>query len=151
MKTIITITSLLAGLLIIVYGYQFIFKKPILESPTINDEATFPAQKIELKEQYKGSTYTFVGTLELPTPCHTLEQSVNKISDTEYQIEINTIDPKKDIVCAQVITPKSYKVSFEAGADIDVSIRINGVVYQTNRFIVPSDVNIDSYTLDIKG
>jgi hypothetical protein len=149
-KTIITIISLLVGLIIVIYAYEFIFKKPIIESPTI-DESSFPTQKIEIKEQYKDSTYTFVGSLDLPTPCHSLATTVNKVSDAKYQIQVTTIDPKKDTVCAQVITPKPYKVSFKAQADIEVTVNINGVEYQTNRFVVPDGENIDTFQLEVKG
>ena len=149
-KTIITVISLLVGLIIVIYAYEFIFKKPIIESPTV-DESSFPTQKIEIKEQYKDSTYTFAGSLDLPTPCHSLLTAVNKLSDTQYQIQVTTIDPKEDVVCAQVITSKPYKVSFEGPEDIEVTINIDGTIYQTNRFVVPSDQNIDSFILEVKG
>jgi hypothetical protein len=149
-KTIITIVALLVALIVIVYAYEFILKKPVIESPTI-EETTFPAQKIELKEQHKDSSYTFAGMLDLPTPCHTFTTKTNKISNSKYQIQIDTIAPKKDIVCAQVITPKSYKVSFEAPNDINVTVLINGTEYETNRFQIPNDQNIDSFILEVKG
>lgn len=149
-NTIIAIVSLLAALLIIVYGYEFIFKKPVIESPTVEEESV-PTQKVELKEQYKGSTYTFAGTVTVPTPCHALNTRVNKVSDTQYQIEIATLPPKEGIMCAQVLTDKPYKVSFQAPKDITVTVLIDGVKYETNRFLIPSDQNIDTFKLEIKG
>ncbi len=149
-KTIITIIVLLIGLIIVVYAYEFIFKKPIIESPTVND-TSFPTQKIELKEQYKDSTYTFVGSVDLPTPCHSLKTEVKKVLDTKYQIQVTTISPKEGVMCAQVITPKPYKVSFKAQADVEVTVNINGTEYQTNRFVVPDGENIDTFQLEVKG
>jgi hypothetical protein len=149
-KTIITIVSLVAVLFVVAYAYEFIFNKPIIESPTIEQEQ-FPTQKVEVKEQYKGTTYTFAGSLDVPTPCHTLSTKTNKISDTKYQIELITGNPKEGVVCAQVISPKTYKVSFDAPKDIVVTILVNGVEYETNRFLVPNDQNIDTFNLEIKG
>ena len=149
-KTIIIIVSLLIVLSLLVYGYEFIFKKPIIESPT-TEETDNVLPTLEVKEQYKNSTYTFMGDVQVPTPCHSLENKVNKISNTEYQIELKTIAPQKDIVCAQVVTDKSFKVSFQAPADIKVTALLDGVPYQINRFIVPNDQNIDTFKLEIKG
>jgi hypothetical protein len=149
-KTIITVLSLLVALIVIIYAYEFIFKKPIIESPTI-DEVTFPAQKVELKEQHKDSSYTFAGMLDLPTPCHTFTTKTNQLSESKYQIQIDVVDPKKDIMCAQVITPKPYKVTFEAPDDVEVTVLIDGVEYETNRFQIPNDQNIDSFILEVKG
>jgi hypothetical protein len=149
-KTIITVISLLIGLIIVIYAYEFIFKKPVIESPII-DENSFPAQKVEIKEQYKDSMYTFAGSIDVPTPCHSLTTTLNKLSDVQYEIQIRTIDPPEDVVCAQVITSKPYKISFEGLEDIEVTINIDGIIYQTNRFVVPSDQNIDSFILEVKG
>lgn len=150
-KTIITIISLLVVLSVLAYGYEFVFKKPIIESPTVEQTENKNPQIIEVKEQYKNQTYTFVGTVQVPTPCHTLVSKVNTLSSTSYQIEITTIQPVSDIVCAQVITDKTYKVSFNAPEDITVTALIDGVMYDLNRFIVPQGQNIDTFKLEIKG
>ena len=150
-KTIIGIVSLLIILIAVVYGYEFIFKKPVIESPTIEEQENFQDQKVEIKEQYKDSTYTFAGVLDLPTPCHSFTTKTNKVSDSKYQIVVTTVNPKEDVMCAQVVTPKPYKVSFEAPENIEVTILIDGIEYQTNRFVIPSGENIDTFKLEIKG
>ncbi len=149
-KTVITIVALIIALFALVYGYEFIFNKPIIESPTIEESST-STSVIEIKEQRKNAQYTFAGEIELPTPCHTFKTQTNKISDTSYQIQIDTIAPAGDIMCAQVITPKPYKVSFESTNDINVTIKIDGIEYETNRFLIPNDANIDTFRLEIKG
>ena len=144
--------ALLVLLIVFVYGYEFIFNKPIIESPTI--EAPSTKEKVEIKEQYKDSTYTFGGTVDVPTPCHSLATKTNKVSETKYLIIVDTISPKQGVVCAQgaqVISQKSYKVSFEAPANIEVTVIIDGVEYQTNRFLVPLNENIDLFQLEVKG
>ena len=150
-KTIITIISLLIVLSVLIYGYEFIFKKPIIESPTIEESTDDFLPTLEVKEQYKNSTYTFVGSIQVPTPCHSVASKVNKISDSEYQIELTTVSPAKDIVCAQVVTDKSFKVSFQAPVGVKVTAILDGVPYQINRFVIPNDQNIDTFQLEVKG
>lgn len=150
-KTIITVVSLLIVLLVLIYGYEFTFNKPLLESPIISEEVESYVPTIEVKEQYKDSVYTFVGDIQVPTPCHSLKSKVTMISETLYQIEVTTISPSSDTICAQVLTDKSYKVSFEAEQDIVVTVLIDGVEYRTNRFLIPLDQNIETFNLEIKG
>ena len=150
-KTIILVVSLIALLTVILYGYEFIFKKPIIESPTIPTLQETSSQTIELKEQYKDSTYTFVGDIAVPTPCHDLKSKVNNISKDVYQIEITTIAPAPDVVCAQVVTDKKFKVSFVASPNIQITALVDGVIYNVNRFTIPLDQNIDTFKLLIKG
>lgn len=150
-KTIIVIALLLITLGILVYGYEFMFKKPITESPTISENSESPMLTKEIKEQYKDSVYTFVGTEQLPTPCHTLKSKINLVSEGIYQIEVTTVAPPPETICAQVVTEKSYKVSFKAGEKITVTALINGIEYKLNRFVIPLDKNIDTFDLKIKG
>lgn len=149
-KTIITVVSLVILLASITYAYEFIFKKPIIESPTV-EEQKVAQSPIEIKEQYTNSTYTFAGSIPVPTPCHTLSTKTNKISETSYQIEITTNKPQDDQICAQVISEKPYKVSFVAQPNITVTLLVDGIEYPVNRFEVPLNQNIDTYQFEFKG
>ncbi|MEY4440809.1 MAG: hypothetical protein RLY49_435 [Candidatus Parcubacteria bacterium] len=149
-NTIIAIASLLAALFIIVYGYELIFNRPVIEAPEINTQADIKEVK-ELKEQHKDSKYIFAGTVDVPTPCHSLKTVVNQLSPTKYQIQVDTVAPKADVMCAQVISQKQYKAAFQAPDNIIVTVKINGVEYETNRFVIPNTENIDTFKLEIKG
>lgn len=149
-NTIISIVVLIALLVLVLFGFQKFFNRNII--PTNQEpvqEEILPVH--EIKEQYDGSTYTFAGTIDLPTPCHSLETNVIQLSGSEYQIQINTIAPEEDVMCAQVITPQPYNVSFEAPADITVTAQINGQDYELSRFVVPEGEDINLFELYIKG
>ncbi len=150
-KTIITIVSLIVLLTLVLYGYEFIFKKPVITSPTVEVVDEVPTQALDIKEEYKNSKYTFAGTLPVPTPCHSISSRVNTITKDRYQIEITTTPPKEGVMCAQVITDKKFKVAFEAPAEINVTALIDGVPYELNRFVIPEGENIDTFELFIKG
>lgn len=148
-KTIITILSLSVVLIVVVYAYEFILGKPIIELP-VKEDSVLPVEKNEIKEQDNDSSYTFTGILDLPTPCHTYTSKINKISNFKYQIQINTVSPKQDTNCAQVVTPKPYDISFNARKDTITTILIDGIEYETNRFQIPSIENNNSFILEIK-
>jgi hypothetical protein len=54
-------------------------------------------------------------------------------------------------MCAQVISQKQYKAAFQAPDNITVTVKINGVEYETNRFVIPNTEDIDTFKLEIKG
>ncbi len=149
-KTIITIVSLIVLLVVVLYGYEFIFKKPVID-PVADEAEMIPEQSLDVKVQYKDSRHTFVGTLSVPTPCHTLVSDVTMTAPGAYQIEVNTVAPVAGVMCAQVITDKDFKVSFEAPEDAIVTAFIDGVEYSLNRFMIPEGENIDTFELMIKG
>lgn len=150
-KTIIVIITLAALLFVLLYVSEKIFNKTIVEqlNSPLQEEAVLPI--LDIKEEYKNSTYTFAGEIDLPTPCHKIETKVNKISDVMYEIEVNTIEPSPDQGCVQVITPQKYKVSFEGPESVLVYAKIDDRVYELNRFVIPEGENIDTFELFIKG
>ncbi len=150
-KTIITIVSLIVLLTVVLYGYEFIFKKPVITSPTIDQNEEIPLQALDVKEQYIDSEYTFVGRIPVPTPCHTLVSKVQPTAPGVFQIQVTITPPAQGIMCAQVVTDKDFKVSFDAPEGIEVTALLNGVVYDLNRFIIPEGENIDTFELFIKG
>lgn len=138
-------------LTVILYGYEFIFKKPVIESPTVDETPEMLVTPLDVKEQYRDGKYTFAGSVQVPNPCYTLKSQANKIEEDEYQIQITTTPPKAGTMCAEVITDKQFKLTFEAPQDILVTATINGIEYNVNRFVVPADQNIDDFDLSVKG
>lgn len=151
-NTIIAIVSLLILLVVCFYGYEFVFKKPLVESPTDTQQDLF-APTMDVKMQRKDNVVTIVGELELPTPCHTLDASVSPSNTSTYGIMVKTISPKEGVVCAQVVTPRTFKVStaVAAGEEPTFKLFVDGTEYKLNVFEIPADANIDTYQLQIKG
>lgn len=149
-NTIISIVILIALLVLVLFGFQKFFNRNIIspERESIQEEI-LPVH--EIKEQYDGTTYTFAGTIDLPTPCHSLETNVVQLSESEYQIQINTVSPGEDVMCAQVISPQPYNISFDAPADIAITAQIDGQDYELSRFVVPEGEDINLFELYIKG
>lgn len=149
-NTIITIIVLLALLGLVLFGFSKIFTtSPTSIMPEPDTEEILPV--LEIKEQYDGTTYTFAGTIDLPNPCYQLETNVLEVSENEYVIQINTIEPGEDVMCAQVITPQAYNVTFEAAEDAQISAQINDQKYELFRFVVPEGEDINLFELFIKA
>lgn len=151
-NTIIAIVSLLILLVVSFYGYEFVFKKPLVEGPTKTQEDLF-APVMDVKTQRKDNVVTIVGEVELPTPCHTLEASISPSNSSAYGIMVKTIPPKEGVICAQVMTKRTFKAStpFAEGEQPTFKLFIDGTEYKMNAFEIPADANIDTYQLQMKG
>lgn len=141
----------MALLVLILFGFQKFFNRDLIteKQEMVISEEILPV--LEIKEQYENGTYTFAGTIDLPTPCYSLKTSVAQVSQEEYQIQINTIAPEADVMCAQVITPQPYNVSFEAPIDIVVTAKIDDQLHELTRFVIPEGEDINLFELYIKG
>jgi len=149
---IITIVGLLVLLVVLVYGYEAVFNRQIVESPVkevVSDDDLLLT--LDVKRQYEDGVYTFAGQLPVPTPCHGISAEVVAMENSAYAIEITTTMPKADVICAQVITQKDYKVSFESPENANVRAFVDGVEYRINNFDVPAGFDIDEFDLRIKG
>ncbi len=151
-NTIIAIVSLLILLVVCFYGYEFVFKKPLVESPTQTQEDLF-APVMDVKMQNKDGVYTFVGEVELPTPCHSLTATISPSNSSVYGIMVETVSPKEGVVCAQVMTKRAFKASTPVaeGELPTFKLFIDGTEYKMNTFEIPMDANIDTYQLQMKG
>lgn len=148
-KIIITLVVLSAFLFVFLFVSEKMFNKTIVDTNNPSQDIVLPI--MDIKEQYKGSTYTFAGTIDLPTPCHQLDTKVNQISDAVFEIEMNIVAPAQDIMCAQVIAPTPYNVSFEGPSDILIYAKLDGEIYELSRFVIPEGEDINTFELFIKG
>ena len=148
---IITIVGLLVLLVVLVFGYEMIFKKPLIEAPNKDDSSEDLLLTLDVKRQYEGGVYTFAGSIPLPTPCHTISAEVLAMENNETAIVITTTPPNPETVCAQVITLKDFKVSFEVNEESSVRAFVDNVEYRINNFDVPAGFDIDEFDLRIKG
>jgi flagellar basal body-associated protein FliL len=148
---IIAIVILVVLLVVSIYGYEMIFKKPLVESPTQQDIVEVPMPTLDVKTQYQNGTHIVAGTIQTPTPCHTVVAQAEPMGTSTYAINISVAAPASDVMCAQVISDKKFKVSFKAPQDIEMKAFINGEEYKINPFEVPAGQNIDLFDISIKG
>lgn len=74
----------------------------------------------------------FSGTLSAETPCHVIDQEVNKTGEQTYVMNIKTVkDELDDRACAEVVTGINYNAEFEADSGFNLEIQHNGETVDT--------------------
>ncbi len=131
----------------------FFFARP-LTSLSPNQNQTAGAGNSDQKEillkvlhQYKNGAHVYVGELELPTPCHTIEAESVVLESYPEQVKV-VLSTKEGVgICTQVVTSRKFKVAFQASKEANVSISFNG---ESARFEIeeaPPTLNLEAMPL----
>lgn len=126
-------------------------------APDASDTAQTPAtqdeyvQMVNVKHQYKNGRHTYVGEIDVPTPCHTLASSYAKDANNTTGYSLVFTSNSTAEMCAQVVTSKPFKLSFDAIKDIVLSATLNGKKLRLNLFEVPANQDLESFNVNIKG
>lgn len=107
---------------------------------------------INAKHQYREGKHTYAGTLGLPTPCDLLQSDVirDPLNPNKVGLAFKSVYEGAEL-CAQVITPRPFKVTFAAPEKIDLTVTYNGKPIRFNVFEVPKTENLDDFEINIKG
>lgn len=99
------------------------------------------------------STHILAGQVNLPTPCHILDTEIIISESYPEQVTINfqTQVEDPDQMCAQVITSKSFKVTFSASEEASISAIFNGQDVELNLREVGADENLEEFEVYTKG
>lgn len=124
-------------------------KNLTLREQAIEEDVQRPEKTINLKHQYKNGTHTFMGVIEVPTPCYEVRAVI--LPGETPELQINTKALQTFATCDDVITELSYKVSYEGPEDITFLATVNNIPVNLNQFEIPPDQDIDSVEIFIKG
>jgi cbb3-type cytochrome oxidase subunit 3 len=114
----------------------------------ITNEIQRPSITLNAKHQFKNGRHVFVGSVELPNPCNKITTDVIKESN-ETVISVDYVSNEQ--ICAEVITEKEFRISFEGTADETIIAKLNGELVNLNLFEIPLDKNIDEVEIYNKG
>lgn len=95
---------------------------PVVETPE--------KEKLTLTHSFENGVHTFTGVTTLPTPCHTLEQSVSVLESAPEQlhIDLSTKAPDPETMCGQVLQEVEFTVEAQASEQATLTqVRMNGV------------------------
>lgn len=111
-------------------------------------------RRITAKHQYNSedSMHIVAGEVDVPTPCHQLTTSVDGTA-TSSSVTINFQAQRADEgeMCAQVITPRRFKVTFEAREDVEIQATYDGNPATLNLVPVPEGENLEEFEVFQKG
>lgn len=115
------------------------------DTPPLSDETEgFVPEEIVAIHSFENGTHRLNGEVDLPTPCHTLVHEVMIAESFPEQVTINfETEVDDDIVCAQVITPAQFDITFEASEEATIRTRFNGTSVPLND-IAPNPLGEDS-------
>ncbi|MCK5026940.1 MAG: hypothetical protein KAS07_00825 [Candidatus Pacebacteria bacterium] len=92
----------------------------ILTGDTIDNVDT-----MSVAHAFGGGLHTYVGEIDLPTPCHELNHTITIAESFPEQVTIDFITKTETEVCAQYIIPEPFSVSFTASREAQVSMTLN--------------------------
>jgi len=158
MKKTLSIVIFVVLLIIIILMYfgvknqkQEVVK--ISEREQIQEQNTVaPKKTLTVKHQYRDGAHTYVGSIDIPSPCHTLSTDVTQNNEENTAVVKLVIkQPVADALCAQVITPTPFEVTFKTPENREVFFTVDGAAVNINQFEVPPAQKIDTADLYIKG
>lgn len=136
---------LLFGLALLVLLLFMVFypRSAAHEEPMVNHITT----KVAVTHDFKNGLHTYVGTIDAPTPCHTISgEAIVKESYPE-QVDIRIETRESGEICAQVVTTKRFKVSFSASQSAVVRAFVNGTPVLFEITEAPSTANLEKTSI----
>ncbi len=156
-KKVVAIGIIIIVIILVITGLIYSFKAKSSDSNRSSDPSNNEASRevfipiVSVKHQYKNKVHTYVGELNLPSPCHILRHSVKISAENSPIYNLNFVASQTGELCAQVITPRPFKVSFEGPSEIKIMPTLNGEPLTFNLFEVMDNENLDEFEIFNKG
>ena len=106
---------------------------------------------INAKHFFVDGVHTFVGEIDMPTPCDLLDHEVEVRESFPEQVHINFTVVNSAEMCAQVITPQRFMVAVDASEDATFSATLQGEPVTINLIPAGPDETPEDFELFIKG
>lgn len=154
-RSIILVVSLFILIIAGMFTFAYIKSKEVVEVPTpVVEEVETPyanVTRITAKHFYLDGTHTFVGELELPTPCDLLEANALVMESSPEQILLDFTVINNAEMCAQVMTTQRFMVEANASEAATISARFMGRVVELNLVPAAAGETPEEFELFIKG
>lgn len=153
-----TTAIIIAVIVIILIGAGFYFssKKSGVQTTTEDQiplkdgsSSSYEITAVNTRHQYKNGKHIYAGVIDLPTPCHTVSVEAVSTGAGKYTLKFTT--KTTDEVCAQVITPRPFRVEFAAPKNITVVATVDGKTVTLNVLEVREGEDIDKVQFNDKG
>ena len=138
------------------FGYAYLKRGQLQTAtpvPTAPPQDNTPnITHIDAKHFFKDGVHTIAGEIMMPTPCDLLEASPITLESSrdEVTVAFRVINNTQG-VCAQIITPQRFKVSFEANKGAIIKALFKGEPVILNLIEAGPDENPDDFEIFQKG
>lgn len=152
------IAAIVIFVLIIAGMFTFAFlKKSEITAPVSNTPET-PAPtpydsitRLEARHYYIDGTHTLVGEVLMPTPCDLLNWNTTIAESMPEQVTVDFVVVNTADMCAQVITPQLFSVSFDASENASIRATLNGRALELNMTPAAPGEKPEDYEFSGKG
>jgi len=154
-----TVTLFIAALVLIVIGmFTFAYvKRADIEKQVPEDRQPVEAsaydgiERIDAKHFYIDGVHTLAGEILMPTPCDLLEHEVVVRESYPEQVSVGFTVINNADICAQVVTPQRFLVSFSGAAEASIDATLQGRNVILNLIPAAEGETPDDFELYIKG
>jgi hypothetical protein len=150
---VIALVALLVVIAIVLFAYTLVSAPTETEVSTQQATTTTTQQEERLlsaKHQFVDGIHTIAGTVELPTPCHTLVAEPFFVDDASSTVEIRFSTALQGEECATVPTQVPFRVSFEAPEGVAIRATWDGAPVRLNLVPVAPGETLDG-DVNMKG
>lgn len=150
-------TAIVIAIIIIVLiagGFYLSYKKGGVKAPTTEEGiplkngtgTNYEITVINAKHQYKNGKHIYAGIINLPTSCHTVDVKAVPAGAGKYTLQFTTATT--DETCAQMVTPRPFRVEFTAPKVITVDATLDGKAITLSVLEVKEGEDIDKVDLN---
>ncbi len=158
-RSIILVLAFLALVVVGMFTYAYLkraeISNPISPAPvTSSSDVGTPYKdvtRIEAKHFFKDGLHTFVGQIELPTPCDLLETGsvVRESMPEQVELQFSVINNAES--CAQIITAQRFLITAEASEGATFTAKFMGRELPLNLIPAAPGETPEEFELYIKG
>lgn len=156
-RTIILVVVLFGLIVLGMFTFAYLKKVEISEGPKVSAPAPLPQDtysditRITAKHFIQNGKHTFVGDIEMPTPCDLVDvnSTVNKSLPEEIILNFKVINNSND--CEQMITSQRFVVEAQASPEAKVSAMFMGRAVELNLIPAAKGESPEEFELFIKG
>jgi hypothetical protein len=155
-RSIILVVTLFILIVAGMFTYAYLKNGEIAEAPVVivEEKTSLPypeITRIDAKHYFIDGVHTFVGELNMPTPCDLLE--VDSIAEESFpeKISLNFTVINNAEMCAQVVTTQRFMTAVTASKDATVSATFMGRPVELNLIPAAPGETPDEFELYIKG
>jgi hypothetical protein len=155
-RTIILIVTVFVLIIIGMFTFTSLMKEEaeVKVAPEVVVEEVVPypnITRIDAKHYFSEGLHTFVGEIEMPTPCDLIEANSVVRESFPEQIQLNFTVINNAETCAQVITAQRFLIEAKASESATVSAMFMGRPVELNLIpALPGESPAD-FELFIKG
>ena len=155
-RTIILFIGLFVAVVVGMFTFTYLKRQEMREGtppPTLPVASSSTTQRdtINATHYFIDGVHTFVGQIDMPTPCDLLQSAATVRESMPEQVTLAFTTLNNDPACTQVITAQRFKVEAVASRDAIITATLMGESVELNLTPAPRGEKPEQFELFIKG